>query len=145
MPDVGLTVLLTLLVGWIGTTLADRTSGPLPLLGVLGAAQLTLHLLLDQLIHTHEPALPAVGVNGAAMTGAHTVATVLTALVLARAEAALLAIAAALRLALPVLRRPVPVPRAPVLPVAARPERAADPFDVLLRRVCARRGPPATS
>ncbi|MQA11424.1 MAG: hypothetical protein GEU98_23305 [Pseudonocardiaceae bacterium] len=144
LPDAGSTLVLTVLLGWVGTALADRTSGVLPILAVLGVSQLTLHVLLAELIHAHS-AIPADPSNGPAMTAAHAAATVLTGLALAGAESALIAVCATVRSLLPAPSRPAPVAHAPSAVPVPRPERAVDPFEVLLRAVCARRGPPARS
>ncbi len=142
-PDGALTVLLTLAVAAAGTTLADRRRGRVSLLAAVGATQLLLHLLLDGLGgHVHGPQAAAVDVPW--MTAAHAAAAVLTALLLAGAESALFAVAAAWRRIVPVLPlRPVLVPetyRAPRFPVAV---------PVLVRELHARlpprRGPPVRS
>lgn len=134
LPDTALTLLLVLLVGWIGTALADRTRGPLGVLTVLGAAQLLMHLVLDSLM-PHSASTPL------AMLAAHAVATVVTGLVLARAEALLQLAAARFSLLLPVLFGPLPPPL-PV-PGAPAPAPGLPMVKVLLSRMHARRGPPA--
>ncbi|GAB3573579.1 hypothetical protein GCM10027445_32970 [Amycolatopsis endophytica] len=134
LPDTALTLLLVALVGWTGTALADRTRGPLGVLTVLGAAQLLMHVVLDELM-PHADSMPV------AMTTAHVSATVVTALVLAHAEALLQVAATRLALLLPAVfggaRTPSP-PRA-----APAPAPGALQVSVLLTRMHARRGPPA--
>lgn len=135
-PDTGLTLLLTGLVGWIGAALADRTRGPLGLLGVLAAAQTGMHLVLGVLMGH--------GGETVAMLCAHAGATVLTALIQAHAESMLHTAVARLRPWLPVVWRAAPVAVAPV--VRSTPWAPAAPvLPVLLRRVHGRRGPPRTS
>ncbi len=141
LPDASGTVVLTALIGWTATSLADKVRGPLGILAMLGAAQLLMHLVLTAL-NTH----PGAGnhVDPIAMTSAHVVATLLTAVLLAHAERGLLLATAALRRLLPVLWSP-PVPSVPISTVVHPAAAGARAVDVLLRRVCARRGPPVHS
>ncbi|WP_020669001.1 hypothetical protein [Amycolatopsis nigrescens] len=146
VPDVSLTLLLTVLIGWVATSLAGRTRGLPGILAVLGAAQLIMHLVLTELMgHSGHSGLgvPPAGL----MTLAHVLATAGTALLLAHAERMLLAVAAGLRLLLPVLWRHAPVPHGPARALPGVPDAAPGHLEmsVLLRRVCARRGPPACS
>ncbi|WP_240323332.1 hypothetical protein [Amycolatopsis ruanii] len=133
VPDTALTLLLVLLVGWIGTALADRTRGPLGVLTVLGAAQLLMHVVLDELM-PHPASMPG------AMLAAHVAATLLTGLLLAYAEALLHVAAARLALLLPVLFGPLPPPVP--LPAALALAPGVPQVLVLLSRMHARRGPP---
>jgi hypothetical protein len=142
LPDAGLTLLVTVLVGWAGTALADRRRGPVAVVGVLGVSHLVLHVILSVppgLAHRH--ALTGLaGIDPGAMFGTHALAVVLTGLVLAR-----LAVLAVSRMLSTVTRRPVePLPARAPLWVPVAPLDAADTArEVLLSRSCARRGPPA--
>jgi len=133
VPDTAITLLLVALVGWTGTALADRTRGPLGVLAVLGPAQLLMHIVLGELMsHASSPPLP--------MTAAHAGATLVTALVLAHAEAALRIAAARLALLLPVLFGPVRTEPPPLAAPAPAPGVAL--LSVLVSRMHGRRGPP---
>lgn len=143
LPDPAMTALLTGLFGWTATALTRKARGTVATVTLLGAAQLVMHLLLTTLAGHHDMyAMP--GSTGLGMVTAHAVATVLTALLLARADATLLALLAALRAFLPRLFSSLPVPAAPALV----PVRACVPshlVDVDLRRIRGRRGPPGHS
>ncbi|WP_116044638.1 hypothetical protein [Amycolatopsis palatopharyngis] len=144
LPNTALILLLTVLIGWVSTAMAEHTRGPAGILAVLGCAQLLMHLALSELVVSH-------GTNAApeydasAMTAAHVVATVFTALILARAESALLAAAASVRLLLPIFWRPAPVPAAAPLPTIALPQGSTLVVSVLVPRVLGLRGPPLFS
>lgn len=139
MPHLLTTALLTVLIGWVSTALAEHTKGPGGVLLVLGGAQVLTHLVLGHLSgHV---------VEGPAMALCHGIATVATAVVLARAEAMLavaVGVLSALR-GLLVVWCPAPsgtaVPCGVVLPAA----RGAHTVEVLLRRANPRRGPPTPS
>jgi hypothetical protein len=144
-PDTTLAVLLTVLLAWAGTSLASRRRSATAIGAALAGSQLALHVLFTGLGgHQHGQASLLAAAHPAAMTGAHVLATVLTAVVLAKAESAVFAAAAALAGLLPRRVSPPPVrtpPRpAPVSSIAPRPV-----LDVLLRTVIARRGPPVRS
>jgi hypothetical protein len=139
LPDPALTVLLTGLLGWIATALAGKARGPLATVAVLGAGQLIMHLVLTTLAH-HGAAS-----SGWTMTATHAIATVLTALLLARADALLLAVLHVVRTVLPRLVPTLPVPSAAATVLPARPARAGVVLDVERRRVRGRRGPPVFS
>ncbi|WP_018686952.1 hypothetical protein [Actinokineospora enzanensis] len=151
VPDTAVTLALTGLVGWAGTALADsragRVSGPLTTMAVLGISQLGLHVLLTYVLGPHEAihaGHSAPPVDARLMVATHVVATVLSALLLTHAGTALTTTAAAVT---GLIRALVPPPR----PIPHRP--AARPVDVtpghllavVLREVCARRGPPVFS
>lgn len=143
LPDPAMTVLLSGLFGWTATALARKARGPLATLGLLGAAQLVMHLLLTTLAGHHDMySMPGEGLG---MVVAHTVATVLTALLLSRADRTLLSLLAALRAILPLLPGPLPVPVAPASLVPARTATPSHLVGVDLRRIRGRRGPPAFS
>jgi hypothetical protein len=139
MPQTGLTALLTVGVAAVGVALADRR-GSLPvILAVLGAAQLATHVLLT----VESMNMPGMHqVDGPAMVGAHTIAVLVSAVLLAKADAAVFQVIAALTRLLPTVLTTPPVPEAPERPLARVP--ASDrTTSVLLRRSNARRGPPA--
>ncbi|RJQ90663.1 hypothetical protein [Amycolatopsis panacis] len=143
LPDPALTLLLTGLLGWTGTALARRARGRLATLAVLGGGQVVMHLVLTTL-NEHQHGSPPGHPDAWAMTAAHAVATLLTALLLARADAVLLGLLQLLRVILPVLSPPLPVPAAAGVslppPVEATALRKID-----LHHVRSRRGPPRRS
>ncbi|OLR93900.1 hypothetical protein BJP25_15220 [Actinokineospora bangkokensis] len=144
VPATGVALLLTAVLSWAGITVAERKPGVLGTTAVLGVVQLVSHGLLtalataeDHHLHHH----PHTAHPGpAAMLGLHAAAVLLTGVLLARADAAVLAAA---RLVAAVLPRP-PAPAAPVRvpqPVVATALLA--PVSVTWARLPARRGPPA--
>lgn len=135
-PDTGLTLVLALLVGWIGAALAERTRRFPGVLAVLGASQLAMHVVLTGLMGHLEPS--------GAMILAHAGATVVTAILLRHAESMLLAAATSLRFLLPVVWRPATVPAGPV-PVPVRGQDDPPLISVLIRRIQGKRGPPGDS
>lgn len=139
LPSAGLTLLLTLGVAAGGTALADRQRGPGAVLLALGTAQLGMHLILSVAGHGGDQP-----VNGWLMTGGHALAVLCAAGLLARAEAALFAVASALGRLLP--RRWATAPTMPTALVAAPrlPAPADRALSVLLCRCLGRRGPPVT-
>jgi hypothetical protein len=166
MPDLGLLIVLTLLLAGFLVTLADRRRGPFAILVLVGGSQLALHGLLQLLGGSHPghagspgaglpgsglpgSGLPGSGLPGSGllsapilMLGAHALATVITAAVLAGAEEAVFTVAHALARVLPPA---MSVPRIPEPP--GRPRVATGPLDarlrgVLGRRLHLRRGPP---
>lgn len=141
LPDPAMTVLLTALFGWTATALARKARGAVATITLLGAAQLVMHLLLTTLAGHHDMYAVADS-TGLGMITAHTVATVLTALLLARADSTLLTVLAVLRAILPRLLTPLPVPAAAPAPVPARVDGPAHLVGVDLRRIRGRRGPP---
>lgn len=156
LPEAGLPVLFTVLLAGAGTAVADRRQGVVGIALTLGAAQFGQHVLLSLLGHAHPGTAGAAGVTSSAdvdtagaavgsqwMLLAHVLAALLTALLLARAEAAVFAIAAALALLLP--RRLTPAPAWAPLRLPTRSlswGNAGGVLEVLLRRVHGRRGPP---
>ncbi|MDT7660815.1 MAG: hypothetical protein QOD04_371 [Pseudonocardiales bacterium] len=156
LPDLGLLIVLALLLAGFLITLADRRRGPLAILVLVGGSQLALHGLLQLLGGSHEhtaaagsPGLPGLPGSLAVpalmpvlMFGAHALATVITAAVLAGAEAAVFTVAHALARVLPLS---LSMPRTPEPP--GRPGVVTGPLDarlrgVLGRRLHLRRGPP---
>ncbi|QRP51297.1 hypothetical protein [Amycolatopsis sp. FDAARGOS 1241] len=144
LPDPPLTLLLTGLLGWTATALAGKARGPLATVAVLGAGQLVMHLVLTTLA-THDGHAAAGWASGWTMTAAHAVATLLTALLLARADAVLLAVLRVVRAVLPRLTPTLPVPAAAGALLPPPPAGAVAILDVELRRVRCRRGPPVLS
>ncbi|KAA2263761.1 hypothetical protein F0L68_09505 [Solihabitans fulvus] len=141
LPDTGLAAIVTVLIAAAGTALADRRRGGPAILAALGVSQLGQHLLLAGLGHRHDLAAAGAGVDGRLMTGAHVAAVLATALLLTRAETALFAVVSAVSLLLP--RRLSPAPIGVPLRVSVAPPARVDTLaEVLLRRVCSRRGPP---
>jgi hypothetical protein len=144
-PDTALAVLLTMLVAWGGTSVANRFQGTLAVLTALGMAQGAMHLILNYVVPSHIGHVAA-PVNPTVMFLTHAVATVITGMLITRADAAVGLISSAMRLLLDLIRPP----RFPAVPVAiyALPSSTL-PADhirqVMLRRVIARRGPPACS
>ena len=144
LPDPAMTVLLSGLFGWTATALARKARGPVATITLLGAAQLVMHLLLTTLAGHHDMyAMP--GSTGLGMVAAHSVATLVTALLLARADATLLTVLAVLRAILPRLLTPLPVPAAAPALVPARTAAPGHLVGVDLRRIRGRRGPPVHS
>ncbi|ATE51905.1 hypothetical protein [Actinosynnema pretiosum] len=131
---------LLLLTASAGTALAERSRTPWAVVGALVAAQAGQHALLALAAHQHHG--PGLGLDPLAMTAAHVVAALLTGLLLARADAVLLALAGAAARLLPVLREPRPASRPAALP-APEGHPQPTPVRITLRRVNARRGPPA--
>ncbi|MCP2093460.1 hypothetical protein LV78_001414 [Actinosynnema pretiosum] len=131
---------LLLLTASAGTALAERRRGPWSVVGALVLAQVGQHAVLALASHRHHG--PGLGLDPLAMAAAHVVAALLTGLLLARADAVLLALAGAAARLLPVLREPRPAARPAALPAPEdRPQTT--PVRIALRRVNARRGPPA--
>ncbi|MFF1611055.1 hypothetical protein ACFVYA_25020 [Amycolatopsis sp. NPDC058278] len=146
LPDPAMTVLLTGLFGWTAAALTRKARGPVATVALLGAAQLVMHLLLTTLAGHHAHDMDAVpGPTGLGMTAAHTIATLLTALLLARADTMLLTVLAVLRAILPRLLTPLPVPSAAPALVPARTAGPDHLVGVDLRRIRGRRGPPGHS
>lgn len=149
LPSAGLTALLTVGVAAAGVALAGRRRSPWVIVAVLGAAQLAIHVLLSvESVATDQAGMaPMRGMpfDGVAMIGAHTIAVLVSAGLLAKADAAMFALTALLAKVLPTV---LYVPAAPEAPVRARP--FPSPVDrvtvrILSRQVNARRGPPVTA
>ncbi|EME59919.1 hypothetical protein [Amycolatopsis decaplanina] len=151
LPDTAMTLLLTVLIGWNAAALAAKARGPMATIVDLGAGQVVMHLVLSslsshELMHT-VPARsgPALVSGGLAMTVAHVVATLVTALLLAKADGLLLGVLDCLRALVPFILNALPVPAAVASPVLARPAGPGHLVRVDLRRVHGRRGPPLFS
>lgn len=144
VADSGFTVGLATLLAWGGTSLARRYGTP-ALIAVLGVTQACQHILLTEIASGHGMG-PAV-FDGWTMFGTHAAATVLTAVLLTRAGAALTVIGAALAWLLGRLYALVagPVPPRPTAVGTALPARPGALLEILFRHVCARRGPPLAS
>ncbi|UMP02735.1 hypothetical protein [Amycolatopsis sp. EV170708-02-1] len=145
LPDTAMTLLLTVLIGWNAAALAAKARGPLATIVDLGAGQVVMHLVLSSL-SSHQPHTePAPISGGLAMTVAHVVATLITALLLAKADGLLLGVLSCLRALVPFILNALPVPAAVASPVLARPAGPGHLVRVDLRRVHGRRGPPLFS
>lgn len=146
LSDSALTALLATVLAWGGTALARR-GGFLTVVATLGAIQFAQHLLLTEVAaHGHEPAGPPV--NGWVMFATHAVATLLTAAMLLRADAAFAAVHAALAWLVGRLQAlcPAPPESGAVRTVPSSvPARPGVLLEVLLRQVRPRRGPPVSS
>jgi hypothetical protein len=140
-PDTGLTALLTAGVAAAGIAMADRRRGTGALLLALGVAQVGMHLILSMAGRT--PMASPEHVNGWLMTAAHAVAVLVSAALLAKADAAVFLLAAVLAMLLPRWLSAPPVPAATAV-APARTATVDTALLVLLRRRHARRGPPAT-
>lgn len=141
-PDAPLTILLTVLIGWVATALAERAPGALGILTTLGIGQLLMHLVLLLVDDHHGGAV--VEFEPLQITCAHALATVLTALLLEHAERGLRTVAMGLRRLLPVLWSPPAVHR----PAGSPRVITVAPgvfLEIQLRRVRPRRGPPLHS
>lgn len=81
MSSVAVAVLVTPLIAWLATVLAERMRSTAGIVVVPGAAQLVMHLLLGGLgpHSTHEMSGPAVPGGDLVIAGVHAGATVLTA------------------------------------------------------------------
>ncbi len=139
LGDLGLLVVLLPLLAGVFVSLAERSRGPLGTVAVLGAGQLTLHCLMVLL---HPAQNGGAGMpGGPSMLLMHAVVTVLSAVGLRYADAAVVAMARALRRVLP--RRPAALPADRPLPMLAVPGPG---LPARLARVLlgahARRGPP---
>lgn len=166
LPTTGLMVLLAALIMAPVTALSRRRLSLPMLSGILGAGQVFLHAAFNALAqpetrcapaeatgHSHRqglavpdcmtaipPALTETTASGHwAMSAAHLVATALTVLILARAEAALWQLRDWLR---PLIQPPHP-PRLPHAMTVIVPEPASRPRRMPCVRVTAPRGPPS--
>lgn len=146
LPDASLTLVLMVLIGWTATALAAKTKGLTGILAVLGTGQILMHLVLTVLMtHSEHQAAGPVVVHGMTMTAAHTGATLVTALLVTRVEALLRAVIGVMRMLLPIVWLPSPVPAAAPKPPLVLPAGASELAGVLIRRVNGRRGPPLFS
>ncbi|HEV7647591.1 MAG TPA: hypothetical protein VGP26_05460 [Actinophytocola sp.] len=146
LSDAALTLLLTAVLAWGGAALARR-GGLLTVTAALGTTQLAQHVLLTEVAaHGHERMPPPV--NGWVMLAAHAVATLLTALLLLRADAAIATIRAAVAWLVGRLQALCPAPPDGTATQTAHTSVPARPgvlLEVLLRQVSPRRGPPVRS
>ncbi|WP_307849463.1 hypothetical protein [Qaidamihabitans albus] len=140
LPQVSVTLTLTLLIGWLSVAVAEHTRGVLGTLLVLGGAQAAMHWLFAGLA-PHEGG----GGHGITMPVAHAVATLLTALALTHAETMLAVAVASLRMLLPVAWTSAPVPAPKPRHAVVRASIGTLVVEVMLHRVCRRRGPPLPS
>ena len=134
LPDVSVLIVVVPLLAGAFVALADRTRGPVATAVVLAAGQLVLHTTLT-VLH------PMPAGHGTSMLGVHVLITLITAVAIRHADAAVLAIAAVLRRVLPrrvappAADRPLPTRAVPALDLPARRARMLTVADV-------RRGPP---
>jgi hypothetical protein len=150
--------LLALPLAALMISLADRRRGPVTIFVLVGGSQLLLHELLQLLGSPANPHAvtdagmagmpgmpgPPAAMNPLLMTGAHALATLVTAAILSGAEEAALAMAVALVdvvLAAPSVTRPCPAEPGTGLPVSVVP-LTGRLRGVLARRLNLRRGPP---
>jgi hypothetical protein len=137
--DLGLLAVLVPLLAGVFVSLAERSRGPLGTMAVLGTGQVALHYLMV-LLHPAQDGGPAT-LGGWSMLLMHAVVTVVSAIGLRHADAAVIAVRRALRRVLP--RRPEPLPADRPLPTLAVPGPG---LPARLARVLlvahARRGPP---
>lgn len=138
LPDTGTALLLTAMVAAAGTAMADRQRRTPAILATLGVVQVVLHVMLTWLagLGGHHPASSP----SWAMVAGHVGAALATGLVLARADAAVFAVARVLTALFP--RRPTPFAAHRPLWVSTDSADFAVAITVVLRHVCARRGPP---
>jgi hypothetical protein len=137
-------VLLATLLAWGGMSLTRRGGTP-ALVAVLGVTQACQHVLLTEIPSRHGGNPPVF--DAQTMFTTHAVATVLTAVLLTRAGAALGAVVSAFALLLCRLRALIagPVPPRSDTVGTSLPARPGPLLEILLRQVCARRGPPLHS
>ena len=134
LPDLSLLVVLLPLLGGAFVALAERTRSFAATLGVLATGQLVIHAALAAL---H----PMAADGSRAMLVLHVLTTLVTAVAVRYADAAVLAVAAALRRVVPRRLTPPPADR----PLPTRP---VPPLDLPARRArlltvaVLRRGPP---
>jgi hypothetical protein len=145
LPDTASTILLTMLIGWAGTTVAHRRVGKPTMVAALAGTQTALHGMLTVVhhlsLHRPEPETVALVTDGRLMLAGHTLAVLLTGVVLAYADAAILAVLAAVHSALPT--RPPPLAARIPLAGVVLPTVEHTATAVLLTRICGRRGPPS--
>ncbi len=148
LADSALTVLLTTLLAWGGAALARR-GGLLTVTATLGATQAAQHLLLTAIGNSaHMPGTAPMPVDGWLMFATHSVATLLAAALLMRADSALAACRAAVEWLVGRLQALCPAPHVDTAATTAAtsvPARPGELLEVLLRQVSPRRGPPVRS
>ncbi len=138
-------MLLTLGIAVIGVVMASGRRSTGAILAVLGADQLAMHALLSlDTMDMSAMGMDVASLDGVTMIGTHAVAVPITAVLLAKADAAVFMVAAALARLLPTVLVAPPVLTAPALlrPSVAPRIRATA---VLLCRDNARRGPPVAA
>jgi hypothetical protein len=145
LPSTGLTALLTVGVAAAGIAMAGGRRSTLAILTVLGAAQVAIHVLLSVQSLTGGMGTHGMAFDGVGMIGAHTIAVLLSACLLAKADAAVFALVALLAMVLPTVLCVPPVPEAP-----AGPRPFPTPVDRLTVRIRSlggngRRGPPVAA
>jgi hypothetical protein len=145
LSDAALPLLLSVVLAWGGAAVARR-GGLLTVTAALGTTQLAQHVLLTEIAaHGHDRTPP---VNGWVMLAAHAVATLVTALLLLRADAAMATVRAAVAWLVGRLQALCPAPPDGAATDTAHrsvPARPGELLEVLLRQVSPRRGPPVRS
>lgn len=135
VPDLTGLVVLAPLLAAVFVALADRCRGPVGTVATLAAGQFVLHHLMQVLHSPHEAS------DGPSMIGMHAVVTLVTAVALQHADAAIAALGKALCMV--VRRRLAPPPADRPLPTLAIP---GPELPARIARLCslahARRGPP---
>lgn len=149
LSDFALSALLTAVLAWGGTALARR-GGLFTVVAALGVTQLAQHLLLTEIAggthagHTLSPP----PVDGRLMFATHAIATLLTAVLVLRADHALATTRAAVAWLVGRLQALCPAPPEGTAGRTVRTSVPARPglvLEVLLREVSPRRGPPVRS
>lgn len=119
LPGAGLVALPVVLLTAAAVALAGRERGPAQVLLLVGAGQVATHALMSLTVaRGHEHSAHPTD-SGPLMTAAHVLATLVVVAVLAGAERAVFALAAALSSALPRKPNPAPVPGPPRAAVVA--------------------------
>jgi hypothetical protein len=145
VPDTALVALLTLVVARAGCALAARRRGGMPVLLILGMSQAAAHIVLGDVVAGHAAHHSVVPLWP--MLFAHLVATIVTAALLTRADQAISCAGSAVAALLAAIHVPTAAPVAPVghAAVPAVVFGHGQVIDVMLQRVCGRRGPPERS
>lgn len=139
LPNAGMAFVLTALLALGCRAATRRERGPVTIVALLGLSQVVLHLMLTWLHSSINHGVTPTGT----MLAAHLAAAIGTGLVLARAEAAVFAVARILAACWPVRLPPFQADRP--LWIAITSEARTTATATLLRRVRVRRGPPLFS
>jgi hypothetical protein len=105
-----------------------------------------MHVVLSTLaLHADSHTVAAGAMSGVTMTSTHTVATIVTALLVTRAESMLLTVVNAMRLLLPPIWRAAPVLDTVRAPIPVPAPEIGQLISELFRSTLGRRGPPLHS